>query len=134
LDKWEIIFFCIDIYNRFKFVSKIDFSLLNFESSYFNVIEPMHLYGGEYKKNSIAYNDIQESITKHYEKTNQIKTMYDNYKNILKDKFKDSNNFIYNVMHCVNFGKKNKNFSITNNYKIIAHSDKYCIFFDKTTI
>ena len=84
---------------------------------------------GNLNKNSVAYNDIRESITKHYEKTNQIKTIYDNYKNILKDKFKDSNNFIYNVMHCVNFGKKNKNFSITNNYKIIAHSDKYCIFF-----
>lgn len=75
------------------------------------------------------YAEIIKSIKNHYEKTKIVKQIYENYKNLLQNKFADSNNFTYNVYHYANYEGRSDNFLIFEQYNIIANSDKYVINF-----
>ncbi len=75
------------------------------------------------------YKDIRESIKNHFEKTKQIEQLYINYKDYLIKKLEDPLKFKYNIFHPVIYGDKHDNFKITNEYVIIANSDKYVIHF-----
>lgn len=75
-----------------------------------------------------SYNEIRNSIVNHYENISQVKKMYDNYKKYIQIHFLDSK-FTYNIFHKTWFGKKDDNFSIGYEHTIIAHSDKYVVYF-----
>ena len=73
------------------------------------------------------YKDIRESIKNHYEKTIQLKNVYENYKNYIEKNYDKSENFTYNIEHCVEYNGNNNNFKIFKKYTIIAYSEKYVI-------
>ena len=75
------------------------------------------------------YKEMRESIKNHFEKTKQIEQLYLNYKDYLIKNLDDPLKFKYNIFHPVIYGDKHDNFKITNEYVIIANSDKYVINF-----
>lgn len=75
------------------------------------------------------YKDMRESIKNHFEKTKQVNQLYSNYKDYLIKNFDNTLKFKYNIFHHVIYGDKHDNFKITNNFDLIAHSDKYVINF-----
>jgi hypothetical protein len=79
--------------------------------------------------NNESYKEIRESIKNHFEKTKQIEQLYLNYKDYLIKNLDDPKKFKYNIFHPVIYGNSHENFKITNNYNIIANSDKYVINF-----
>uniref|UniRef100_A0A6C0H820 Competence protein CoiA nuclease-like domain-containing protein n=1 Tax=viral metagenome TaxID=1070528 RepID=A0A6C0H820_9ZZZZ len=79
--------------------------------------------------NNDIYKDIRESIKNHFEKTKQIQQLYLNYKDYLNNNIDKPSNFKYNLFHLVVYGDKHDNFKITNDYVLIANSDKYVINF-----
>jgi hypothetical protein len=75
------------------------------------------------------YKEMRESIKNHFEKTKQIEQLYLNYKDYLIKNLDDPLKFKYNIFHPVIYGDKHDNFKITNEYIMIANSDKYVINF-----
>jgi len=53
--------------------------------------------------------EIKNSIINHYEKTQQVKLIYENLKNYLYERYNDSSEFTYNISKIVKF-KENNNF------------------------
>jgi hypothetical protein len=75
------------------------------------------------------YKEMRESIKNHFEKTKQIDQLYSNYKDYLIKNLDNPTKFKYNIFHPVIYGDRHDNFKITNEYVIIANSDKYVINF-----
>ena len=78
--------------------------------------------------NNNSYDEIRKTIKNHYDNVKSINTTYCNYKKYINDKLQIEN-MKYNVYHNINFGKKNKNFTIMNEYTIIGHSTNHVIYF-----
>lgn len=77
-----------------------------------------------------SHKEIRKSITDHYNNLLYVDTIYDNYKKYIKDNLADPNDFCYNITHNVWFKKYNsENFGIRDNFTVIAHSEKYVIYF-----
>ena len=72
--------------------------------------------------------EIKNSIINHYEKTQQVKLIYNNLKNYIYERYNDSSEFIYNISKIVKF-KENNNFKFYNKFSLIANSDKYILYF-----
>lgn len=78
---------------------------------------------------SNKYKEIRMSIQNHYEKTLEVKKIYTNLINYIKENIEDPNNFKYNINHGVSLYSKNKNFNMWNTFDIIGYSDKSVIHF-----
>jgi hypothetical protein len=78
--------------------------------------------------NTNKYTDIQANINKHYEKTLQIKELYNNYKDELQ-KYDKYNEFKYHMNHYIKLGDNHDNFKISTKCELIAYSKKYVINF-----
>lgn len=78
--------------------------------------------------NNNSYDEIRKSIKNHYNNVEHINTTYCNYKKYITDKLQIEN-MKYNIFHKISFGKKNKNFTIMNEYTIIGHSTNHVIYF-----
>ena len=80
---------------------------------------------------SIKYTEIRKSIKHHYEKIKKIEELYDNYKNIISEKYEDINNFKYLIDHNIYFGNNSGycDFKICDKNKLIAYSENYVIIF-----
>jgi len=74
------------------------------------------------------YDEIRKSIKNHYNSVEHIKATYSNYKKYITEKLKIKN-MKYNIFHKIFFGKKNKNFTIMNEYTIIGYSTTHVIYF-----
>lgn len=83
---------------------------------------------GNNSKNLESYTDIRKSIINHYEKTEQVKTIYINYKKYITDKYK-STKFTYNINQLVKFSNNTTNFRLCDNYQILAYSPDHVIHF-----
>jgi hypothetical protein len=94
----------------------------------FKCICRKHFKSGNDNEGSLKYQDIRNSIKKHYEKTKEVGVIYNNYKNYL-DKHFCGEIFRYNINTLVWFGGHNNNFNIFQKYEIIAYSDNYVIAF-----
>ena len=104
-------------------------------NGYFTEISIMDIYSVIYDYDKSGkfgdLNDLDQfqtqihNITNHYDKTNKIEIIYKNYKNYINNitdlKFK------YNINHYVEFKGKNTDFILSQQYSIIAYSDKYVI-------
>ena len=71
------------------------------------------------------YKDISESITNHYDNTQKLKIIYENYKSYISEKIGEV--FTYNMFHHVM--TSNENFIMSDEHTLIAHSENYVIFF-----
>ena len=78
--------------------------------------------------NNNSYDEIRKSIKKHYNNVEHINTTYYNYKKYITEKLQIEN-MKYNIFHKISFGKKNKNFTIMNEYTIIGHSTNHVVYF-----
>lgn len=78
--------------------------------------------------NNNSYNEIRQSIKNHYNNIDHVNTIYHNYKTYITDTL-CIKNIKYNIFHNVFFGKKNKNFTMANEYTIIGYSEKSVIYF-----
>ena len=80
-------------------------------------------------KDAVKYTKIRKSIQKHYDNVMMVRETYKNLKNILSKKYKDSGEFTYNISHHVSLNGMNENYTISDNYTILAHSNKYVLHF-----
>lgn len=79
-------------------------------------------------ENTNKYVEIRKSICKHYEKINQVNTIYNNYHKYISKKYKQTK-FIYNIKKVVSFRNNKINFNLYKRYQILAYSDEYVINF-----
>ncbi len=80
---------------------------------------------GNFNPDFNKYLEIRNSIVNHYDKTNQVEVLYNNYKKVIIKKYNED--FKYNIQHYLGFWKNNKNFTIGKWSKIIGYSDNYVI-------
>lgn len=86
-------------------------------------------FKSDYNQDSLKYKEFRENIMNHYEKINQIESLYKNYVvERLKYCGKDID-FTYNIQHNIHLNLKGKQFDIYNKYKFLAHSPNYVIHF-----
>jgi hypothetical protein len=83
---------------------------------------------GNLDNNNSSYDEIRKSIKHHYNHVEHINQTYYRYKKYITENLKIEN-MTYNVFHKLAFGKKNKNFTIMNEYTIIGHSNEHVIYF-----
>jgi len=77
-----------------------------------------------------TYSDIRNSIKKHYDNTRFVSALYDNYVKGLNNLCDTDKIFKYNIFHPVfyrNYQSSNTNFTILNDFNIIANSANYVI-------
>jgi len=79
--------------------------------------------------NNNKFLDIRNSIINHYKTTEQIDVLYQNYKQYILDNLGDSCDFNYNINHPITLYNEHNNIKSSDNYEIIAISDKYIIDF-----
>ena len=82
---------------------------------------------GKFDNNS-SYDEIRKSIKNHYSNVENINQTYYKYKKYITETLQITN-MKYNIFHKISFGKKNKNFTIKNEYTIIGHSTNHVIYF-----
>lgn len=81
--------------------------------------------------NSIAYTDVRNSITNHYENVEIIKSIYNGYKNYISEHYSDSNTeaYTYNIDHRVYFKTQlDPNFTINTEIPIIGYNNERIIY------
>ena len=83
---------------------------------------------GNNYNNEKSYTEIRKSIKNHYEKTEQIKEIYQNYSEIISNKYKSSK-FTYNIEQLVLLTKCGNNFKLLDCYQMLAYSKKKVIHF-----
>lgn len=78
--------------------------------------------------NNSSYDEIRKSIKNHYSNVEHINQTYYKYKKYITETLQIEN-MKYNIFHPISFGKKNKNFTIMNEYTIIGNSINHVIYF-----
>lgn len=80
--------------------------------------------------NSIAYTDVRNSITNHYENVEIIKTIYNGYKNYINENENENDEaYIYNIDHTVHFKTiADSNFSFSSEIPIIGYNSNKIIY------
>ena len=84
---------------------------------------------GNDNNDSNKYKEIRSSIKNHYDKTLQVKNLYENLINYIEEHIEKSNNFKFNIDHKVSLIQKDGNFNIWNTFEIIANSENNIIHF-----